>query len=119
MIVKSMRVGEPPEAVEVSGHDVWLRRSVYEIPMDVVQDGVSHGQVTMQSYEEVHYVDAGCPSVGEVSARFDELWDEHKHDGMTDTERIQQLFSELAATRSALDDTNSALLEIGDMIGGE
>ena len=61
----------------------------------------------------------GVPAVDEVAAAFDELWEAHEDDGLTDAERIDALMEQLKATNAALDDTNAALLEIGDLVGGE
>lgn len=103
-----------PVAVEVrpggAAADVWLRKN---IEMDVSDNGPDAGKsVEFYKADEVHFVEAGTPTVDEVAAAFDELWDAHDDDGLTDAERIDALKQQLA-------DVNAALLELGDMIGGE
>ncbi len=106
----------PPDAVTVEARpggaasDVWLRKNIE-------RDAAGHGEddgAAVESWraDEVHFVSAGAPTADEVAASFDELWEAHEADGMTDSERLAQL-------RAALEDTNAALLEIGDLIGGE
>ena len=54
-----------------------------------------------------------------MTAAFDELWEAHEDDELTDSERIDALMAQLKVTNAALNDTNAALLEIGDLVGGE
>ena len=97
--------------------DVWLRRNIEK---DVADNGADNEQ-TIEFYraDELHFVAVGVPSVEEVAAAFDELWEAHEDDELTDTERIDGLIEQLKQTRAALADTNAALLEIGDIVGGE
>lgn len=97
--------------------DVWLRRNIEQDTADRGED--AEDAITFYRADEVHFVAAGVPSVEEVTAAFDELWDAHEHDGMTDAERIDALTAALRETKQALEDTNAALLEIGDLVGGE
>ena len=90
--------------------DVWLRRNIEK---DVADNGPATDKaVEFYTADEVHFVAAGVPTSEEVAAAFDELWDAYDEDGMTAAERIAALEQQLA-------DTNAALLEIGDLIGGE
>lgn len=104
----------PPDAVTVEARpggaasDVWLRRNIEH-------DAADRGEVeAVESWraDEVHFVSSGTPTADEVAASFDELWEAHEADGMTDSERLARL-------AAALEDTNAALVEIGDLIGGE
>lgn len=102
---------EPLAAVMVSGGQVWLRRNAgseeREREFDA-GDGDS-GTYTVYHADEVTFRD---PSVTEDYARehFDELWAEH--DG-------ESLAEQVAAARQLAEDNAAALLELGDIIGGE
>lgn len=97
--------------------DVWLRKNIEQ---DVYDNGIEGDKsVTFYKADEVHFVSVGVPTVDEMTAAFDTLWAAHELDGLTDAERIALLTEQLAATNAALDDTNAALLEIGDLVGGE
>lgn len=97
--------------------DVWLRKNIKKD----VADGGSEVETAIEFYraDEIHFVQVGVPTVDEVTSSFDELWEAHANDDLTDSERINELESQLKATNAALDDTNAALLEIGDIVGGE
>ena len=116
MVVKSERTGDAPEAVEVAGSNVWLRKNIETSQRDVGNGDDANEPATAYVYDEVHYIDGSCPTKEQVEECFGEMWDLHKDDGLVDVEHVGRLVSALAA---ALDDTNAALLEIGDMIGGE
>lgn len=97
--------------------DVWLRKNIEK---DVADNGPEPAKaIEFYRADEVHFVQLGVPTVDEVTAAFDELWEAHEDDGLTDTERINALTEQLKVTNAALDDTNAALLEIGDLVGGE
>ena len=97
--------------------DVWLRRNIEK---DVV-DNEADAEKAIEFYraDELHFVAVGVPTVEEVTAAFDELWDAHEDDELTELEQIDKLIEQLKDTRAALEDTNAALLEIGDLVGGE
>lgn len=97
--------------------DVWLRRNIEK----GVADNGTDNEKAIEFYraDELHFVAVGVPSVEEVTAAFDELWEAHEDDELTDTERIDDLIAQFKQTRAALADTNAALLEIGDIVGGE
>lgn len=97
--------------------DVWLRENIEK---DVADNGPdAEKSIEFYKADELHFVQVGVPTVDEVTAAFDELWEAHEDDGLTDAERIDALMAQLKATNAALDDTNAALLEIGDLVGGE
>lgn len=97
--------------------DVWLRRNIEK---DVADNGTDNEKaIEFYRADELHFVAVGVPSVEEVTAAFDELWEAHEDDELTDTERIDDLIAQFKQTRAALADTNAALLEIGDIVGGE
>ena len=97
--------------------DVWLRRNIEK---DVADNG-ANAEKAIEFYraDELHFVAVGVPSVEEVTAAFDELWEAHEDDELTEREQIDKLIAQLKDTRAALEDTNAALLEIGDLVGGE
>ncbi len=97
--------------------DVWLRKNIEK---DVADNGLdAEKSIEFYKADEIHFIQVGVPTVDEVTAAFDELWEAHEDDGLTDAERIDALMAQLKATNAALDDTNAALLEIGDLVGGE
>lgn len=97
--------------------DVWLRRNIEK---DVADNGAdAEKAIEFYRADELHFVAVGVPSVEEVTAAFDELWEAHEDDELTDREQIDKLIAQLKDTRAALEDTNAALLEIGDLVGGE
>lgn len=97
--------------------DVWLRRNIEK---DVADNGAdAEKAIEFYRADELHFVTVGVPSVEEVTAAFDELWEAHEDDELTEREQIDKLIEQLKDTRAALEDTNAALLEIGDLVGGE
>ena len=97
--------------------DVWLRRNIEK---DVADNGAdAEKAIEFYRADELHFVAVGVPSVEEVTAAFDELWEAHEDDELTEREQIDKLIAQLKDTRAALEDTNAALLEIGDLVGGE
>ena len=97
--------------------DVWLRRNIEK---DVADNGAdAEKAIEFYRADELHFVAVGVPTVEEVTAAFDELWEAHEDDEFTELEQIDKLIAQLKDTRAALEDTNAALLEIGDLVGGE
>lgn len=90
--------------------DVWLRRNIKQDTADRGED--SAAAVEYWVAEELHFVAAGKPTVDEVTADFDALWAAHEEDGMTASERMAKL-------AQAVEDNTAALIELGDLIGGE
>lgn len=97
--------------------DIWMRKNIQK---DVADNGSEAGSaIEFYKADEIHFVQAGVPTLEDINAAFDELWVAHEDDGLSDTERIDKIIESLSATRAALEDTNAALLEIGDIVGGE
>lgn len=97
--------------------DVWMRKNIQK---DVADNGIDSGKaIEFYRADEIHFVQAGVPTLDGITAAFDELWAAHEDDGLSDTERIDKIIESLSETRAALEDTNAALLEIGDIVGGE
>ena len=97
--------------------DVWMRKNIQK---DVADNGREAGNaIEFYRADEIHFVQAGVPTLEGVNAAFNELSAAHEEDGLTETERIDKIIESLSATRAALEDTNAALLEIGDIVGGE
>lgn len=96
--------------------DVWLRKNIQK---DVADNGIDSGKaIEFYRADEIHFVQAGVPTLDGITAAFDELWAAHENDGLSDTERIDKIIESLTATKASLEDTNAALLEIGDIVGG-
>lgn len=112
MIVKAERTGGAPEPVEVNGQHVWLRKNIETSTREVGSDGHGTASTTVYSYDEVHYADSTSPTAEQVRENFEELWSAHASDGMTAEERM-------AAMMARLDEQDAALMELGDMLGGE
>ena len=115
----------PPEAVLIEaradgmGADVWLRKNIETSTREVALNDSDTATATVYRYDEVHFVDYGFPTVESVRESFDELWSVHAADGMSDSARIDAAIKRLEAIKASLADTNAALLEIGDIVGGE
>ena len=97
--------------------DVWLRRNIEK---DIADNGPDADKaIEFYKADELHFVQLGVPTLDEVTAAFDELWEAHDGDELTDSERIDAVMAQLEATNAALDDVGTALMEIGDLVGGE
>ena len=97
--------------------DVWMRKNIEQ---DVYDNGFEGDKsVAFYKADEVHFVSVGVPTVDEVTAAFDTLWTAHELDGLTDAERIAILCEQLEKTNAAVDDATAALLELGDLVGGD
>ncbi len=115
MVVKSERTGERPGAVEIAGTDVWLRRGIAEGEREREEQGGEGGSVKVKvfTYEELHFTDpTGELTVEGAKADFDTVWAAHEADGMSMEEQIASLQQQVA-------DSQAALLELGDIVGGE
>lgn len=113
MVVKSERTGERPEVVEIAGTDVWLRRGIAEGERE--EQGGEGGSVKVKvfTYEELHFTDpTGELTVEGAKADFDTVWAAYEADGMSMEEQIASLQQQVA-------DSQAALLELGDIVGGE
>lgn len=112
----------PLEAVQVelrpggAASDVWLRRNIEK---GICGNGPDAEDATdFYRAEEIHFVQAGTPTEEELQAAFDDLWEAHESDELTDIERIDALMRQLGTMNAALDDTVSVLMELGDIVGG-
>lgn len=113
MVVKSERTGEKPEAVEIAGADVWLRRGIAEAEREEQAGEGGTSKVKVFTYEELHFTDpTGELTVEGAKAGFDTVWAAHEADGMSMEEQIASLQQQVA-------DSQVALLELGDIVGGE
>lgn len=106
----------PPAAVLIEARpdgmtaDVWLRRNIEK---DVADSGPEPAKaIEFYRADELHFTQVGVPTVDEVTAAFDELWEAHEADELTADERM-------AAMAARLDEQDAALMELGDMLGGE
>lgn len=113
MVVKSERTGERPEAVEIAGANVWLRRDIAEGEREEQAGEGGTSKVKVFTYEELHFTDpTGELTVEGVKADFDAVWSAHEADGMSVAEQLASLQQQVA-------DSQAALLELGDIVGGE
>lgn len=117
MVVKSERTGERPEAVEIAGTDVWLRRNIVEGERGE-QDGEGGSvKVKVFTYEELHFTDpTGELTVDGAKADFDAVWAAHERDGMGDSERISAVERAAADNGKQMETVFQAVAELGDMI---
>lgn len=104
----------PLDAVSIENTDgpfthVWLRRNIEKDTADNGPDGEPY---EFYAAEELYFKADGTPTVAELTERFDELWAEHEDDGKTQAERMAELSQQIA-------DTNAAVLELGDLMGGD
>lgn len=117
MVVKSERTGERPEAVEIAGTDVWLRRGISEGERE--EQGGEGGSVKVKvfTYEELHFTDpTGQLTVDSAKADFEAVWAEHERDGMGDSERISAVEQATADNGKQMETVFQAVAELGDMI---
>lgn len=112
MVATSISASKPLkvqcEPLGASRTDVWLRKNITKTTADIVE-GVS---VDVWVADELHYVADGTPTPAEIEADFDALWSAHELDG-------ESLAKQVSATRQLAEDNLAALLELGDIIGGE
>lgn len=90
--------------------DVWLRRGIEQDAAGQGPDGAE--AAACWKAEEIHYVAEGTPSAAEIEAAFDATWAAHEDDGLTDAERLAKL-------SQAIQDNTAALIELGDLMGGD
>lgn len=112
MVATSISASQPLQ-VQCEPHctgrtDVWLRKNITKTACDIAA-GVS---VDVWMADELHFVADGTPTPSEIEADFNALWSAHEHDG-------ESLAEQVAAARQLAEDNAAALLELGDIIGGE
>ena len=83
---------------------VWLRRNITESTEEF------EGQpVQVWDADEVYYLADETPTIGEVEASFAQLWAQDELDGVPEVEQL----------RTRLQETETALAELADLLGGE
>lgn len=90
---------------------VWLRKNIIK---DTAENAHSEGVDVYDFWtcDEMSFIVQGTPTVDELTADFDSLWAAHESDGLTDAERFE-------AMSARLDEQDAALMELGDLLGGE
>ena len=83
---------------------VWLRRNIVESTEDF--DGQS---VQVWDADEVYFYADETPTLAEVEAQFAQLWAQYELDGISEVEQL----------RTRLQETETALVELADLLGGE
>ena len=83
---------------------VWLRRNVVESTDDF------EGQpVRVWDADEVHYLADETPTLAEIEVSFAQLWAQYELDGVPEVEQL----------RTRLQEAETALVELADLLGGE
>ena len=83
---------------------VWLRRNITESTEDF------EGQpVQVWDADEVYFYADETPTLAEVEAQFAQLWAQYELDGISEVEQL----------RTRLQETETALVELADLLGGE
>lgn len=83
---------------------VWLRRNITESTEDF------EGQrVQVWDADEVHYLADETPTLAEVEVSFAQLWAQCELDCVPEVEQL----------RARLQETETALVELADLLGGE
>ena len=83
---------------------VWLRRNITESTEEF--DG---GQQAVWDADEVYFYADETPTIDEVEAQFAQLWSQYESDGVPEVEQL----------RTRLQETETALVELADLLGGE
>lgn len=83
---------------------VWLRRNITES----TEDFEGHS-VQVWDADEVHYLADDTPTIDEIEASFARLWAQYESDGIPEVEQL----------RARLQETETALVELADLLGGE
>ena len=83
---------------------VWLRKGITESTEDF------EGQpVQVWDADEVYYLADETPALDEVEASFAQLWAQYELDGVPEVEQL----------RARLQEAETALVELADLLGGE
>ena len=83
---------------------VWLRRNIVESV-----EGFEGQPVQVWDADEVYYLADETPTPDEVEAQFAQLWAQYELDGVPEVEQL----------RTRLQETETALVELADLLGGE
>ena len=82
---------------------VWLRRNITESTEDF------EGQpVQVWDADEVYYLADETPTIDKVEAQFAQLWSQYESDGVPEVEQL----------RTRLQETETAIVELADMLAG-
>lgn len=117
MVATSISASQPLQ-VQCEPHgtsrtDVWLRKNITKTACDIAAGDIAAGvSVDVWMADELHFVADGTPTPSEIEADFNALWSAHEHDD-------DSLAKQVAAARQLAEDNAAALLELGDIIGGE
>lgn len=110
MSYESMRSEEPDEVEVLLRPDgmtteIWLRKDIEQDTADIGEESYTYWK-----YVENHLVVPG--NVSAESVDFDALWEQAEEEAKTDAERIADLQVQNA-------ELQAAVLELGDILGGE
>ena len=89
--------------------EVWLAKNIAKDTADKGPDGEP---VEFWRADYIRFIVPGIPLAADVEAEFDALWSAHEYDGMGASERMAQLEQQVA-------ETQAAVIELGDIVGGE
>ena len=81
---------------------VWLRKGIKQTT------DPDSGQDVYEA-DELYYYTPDTPTIAEVEASFDQLWAQYELDGVPEVEQL----------RTRLQETETALVELADLLGGE
>ena len=81
---------------------VWLRKGITQTT------DPDSGQDVYEA-DEIYYLADETPTLAEVEAQFAQLWAQYELDGVPEVEQL----------RTRLQETETALVEIADLLGGE
>lgn len=119
MIVKSYSSTRQDDVSVIDRGDgfseVWLRRNHAQ---DAADNGPEGPATTFWTCDEVSFVARGQTSVAEVTARFDELWEEHEDDGKTADEVAREAKSVADEAKTTADTTEASMNEYMDALLG-
>lgn len=110
---------DEPAKVEVVQHGgiahVYLRRNVQQ---DARDDGPEGEPREFWRFEQLHYSEAGTPTVAEVEAGFDAIWAAKAAELRTDGERIADVEQATQANGASIEDAYQAIAELAEMVAG-
>lgn len=97
-------------AVQVASPQVWLRKDIHQDTLETASGDETKSYDAWLA-DEITFID---PTVTEdyATEHFEELWAAHEDDGKTADERISELQAQIV-------EYDAALMELGDMLGGE
>ena len=84
------------------GAHMWLRKGTKQTT------DPDSGQDVYEA-DEIYYYTPDTPTLAEAEASFDQLWAQHELDGVPEVEQL----------RTRLQETETAIVELADLLGGE